>query len=133
MTWMLDTNTCSFVIRQRPLAVKERFDQVGHDKIAISAIVLAELQFGAALHPTLGTAILNDIEDFCQRLRVLAWTEAAARCYGQLRAQLQRAGTPIGNMDLLIAAHAVAENAVLVTNNGREFKRVQGLRSEDWL
>ncbi|WPL15753.1 tRNA(fMet)-specific endonuclease VapC [Thiorhodovibrio winogradskyi] len=133
MTWMLDTNTCSFVIRQRPIAVKERFDQVGHDNLAISTIVLAELQFGAALHPTRGTAILSDIEDFYQRLRVLAWTEAAARCYGQLRAQLQRAGTPIGNMDLLIAAHAVAENAVLVTNNRREFERVPGLRCEDWL
>ncbi|EIC20326.1 type II toxin-antitoxin system VapC family toxin [Thiorhodovibrio frisius] len=133
MIWMLDTNTCSFVIRRRPASVKERFEQVGDQNLAISVIVLAEMRFGAELHPTRSEAILEDIEDFRRRLRVLPWSEAAARCYASLRVHLQRSGTPIGNMDLLIAAHAVAEDAVLVTNNTGEFKRVSELRLEDWL
>jgi tRNA(fMet)-specific endonuclease VapC len=74
MLWMLDTNISRFVIRRRPLAVKERFDAVGHANLAISAVVLAELHFGAELHPTRGAAILRDIEDFRRRLRVLHWS-----------------------------------------------------------
>lgn len=131
--WMLDTNTCSFVIRRRPLSVKARFDQVGHANLVVSVIVLAELRFGAELHPTRRAGILRDIEDFRQRLRVLPWTEAAADQYARLRARLQRAGTLIGNMDMLIAAHALSEDATLVTNNVREFGRVPGLALEDWL
>jgi tRNA(fMet)-specific endonuclease VapC len=113
--------------------VKERFDAVGHANLAISVVVLAELLFGAERHPTRSKTIRGEIEDFRQRLRVLPWSEEAAWAYAQIRAHLQRHGTPIGNMDLLIAAHARAENAVLVTNNTGEFARVPNLRLEDWL
>ncbi|AUB83315.1 type II toxin-antitoxin system VapC family toxin [Candidatus Thiodictyon syntrophicum] len=133
MLWMLDTNTSSFVIRRRPPSVKARFDAVGHGNLAISVVVLAELWFGAELHPTRGTAIRHDIDDFRRRLRVLPWTESAAAAYAGVRAVLHGQGTPIGNMDLLIAAHALSLDAVLVTNNTREFKRVPGLRCEDWV
>ncbi|WP_295390807.1 PIN domain-containing protein [uncultured Thiodictyon sp.] len=133
MIWMLDTNTSSFVIRRRPPSVKERFDAVGHGHIAISVVVLAELLFGAELHPTRGAAIRHDIDDFSRRLQVLPWTAEAAAAYARIRAVLQGQGTPIGNMDMLIAAHALSANAVLVTNNTREFKRVSGLRLEDWV
>ena len=131
--WMLDTNTSSFVIRRRPLCVKDRFDAVGHSNLAISVVVLAELLFGAENHPTRGAAIRRDIEDFRRRLRVVPWSETAAVAYARIRAHLKRQGTPIGNMDLLIAAHALAEDAVLVTNNTREFNRVQELKLEDWV
>lgn len=133
MRWMLDTNTASFVIRRRPASVKRRFDAVGHGNLAISVVVLAELLYGAEIHPSRGDAIRRDIRDFCQRLHVVPWSEDAAAHYARIRAELRRAGTPIGNMDLLIAAHARAQRAVLVTNNQREFRRVNGLRLEDWL
>jgi tRNA(fMet)-specific endonuclease VapC len=133
MRWMLDTNTASFVIRRRPPTVKRRFDAVGHGNLAISVVVLAELLYGAKLHPTRGNDILADIEDFRRRLAVVPWSESAAAHYAEIRARLRRAGTPIGNMDLLIAAHASAEGATLVTNNLRELRRVDGLALEDWL
>jgi tRNA(fMet)-specific endonuclease VapC len=130
---MLDTNTASFVIRRRPAEVKARFDAVGHNKLAISVVVLAELWYGAELHPTRGDEIRRDIDDFRRRLNVLPWSVGAAAHYARIRTQLRKAGMPIGNMDLLIAAHALSENAVLVTNNLREFRRVSGLALEDWL
>jgi tRNA(fMet)-specific endonuclease VapC len=133
MAWMLDTNTASFVIGRRPIEVKRRFNAVGHGNLAISAVVLAELLYGAELHPTKGAQIRQDIDDFRRRLRVVPWSEQAATHYARIRASLRKAGTPIGNMDLLIAAHALADGAVLVTNNLREFRRVDGLRLEDWL
>jgi len=133
MMWMLDTNTCSYVLRRRPIEVKERFDVVGHEHLSISAVVLAELLFGAERHPTRGNEIRQDIADFRARLRVLPWSEPAAACYARIRAHLQRLGTPIGNMDLLIAAHALAADAILVSNNTAEFARVPGLRIEDWV
>lgn len=131
--WMLDTNICSYVLRRHPLTVKAHFDQVGPDQLAISTVVLAELLFGAAQHSTKGAEIRQDIDDMARRLEVMPWSAQAAEEYGRLRAFLQRQGTPIGGMDLLIAAHALAENAVLVTNNRREFERVPGLRLENWL
>jgi len=129
---MLDTNTASYVIRRRPLGVKQRFDAVGQANLAI-ALVLAELRDGAELYPTRSDDIHADIDDFCRRLAVVPWSETAAVHYGQIRATLRKAGTPIGNMDLLIAAHAQAEGALLVTNNQRGFRRVEGLTLEDWL
>ena len=133
MRWMLDTNTASYVIRKRPLSVRRRFDAVGHDNLAISVVVLAELLYGAELHPTRSDDIRKDIEDFRRRLDVVPWSDLAARHYARIRAKLRREGTPIGNMDLLIAAHARAQGAVLVSNNLREFQRVDGLALENWL
>ncbi len=132
MMWMLDTNICSYVIRRHPLGVKAQFDRAGADNLAISTIVLAELMFGAVRHPARADTIQADIRDFSSRLAVVSWSEAAANIYAGLRADLERKGTPIGNMDLLIAAHALAENATLVSNNTREFERVAGLQLENW-
>ena len=131
--WMLDTNICSCVLRRHPLTVKAHFDRVGPDQLAISTVVLAELLFGAVQHPTRGAEIRQDIDDMVRRLVVMPWSAQAADEYSRLRTFLQRQGTPIGNMDLLIAAHALAENAVLVTNNLREFGRVPGLQLENWM
>lgn len=131
MMWMLDTNICSYVLRRHPSSVKVRFDQVGHANLAISTVVLAELLLGATRHPN-GEPIRHDIQDMISRLAVLPWSEQAAERYAHLRVHLQRQGTPIGNMDLLIAAHALAEDAVLVTNSVREFERVPDLKLENW-
>lgn len=129
--WLLDTNICSFILKRRPPAVRERLEAISPDDVAVSAIVAAELRYGAARHPE--RARLNtEIEDFLSRLSILPWDDSASRAYGDLRAHLERAGNLIGNMDLLIAAHALARRACLVTNNKSEFQRVPGLRIEDW-
>ena len=99
MRYMLDTNTCSYVLRSRPASVKARFDEAGPDALAVSAVVLAELLFGAARHPA-GAVIRREIGDFVSRLTVLPWDEAAAEHYGDIRAELEKRGKPLGAMDL---------------------------------
>lgn len=128
--YMLDKDTCSYVLRSKPAGVRERFKAHGSDEIAISEVVLAELLYGAARHPTRSTEIAALVGDFASRLMVLPWN--AARVYGGLRAELEEQGLPIGNMDLLIAAHAIVHGAVLVTNNVRHFSRIKSLRLENW-
>jgi tRNA(fMet)-specific endonuclease VapC len=105
MRYMLDTSICSYVLRSRPPSVKARFDEVGGAALAISSVVLAELLYGAARHPK-AAAIRREIADLASRLAVLPWDEAAAEEYGVLRAALEKAGRPIGAMDMMIAAHA---------------------------
>ena len=129
--WMLDTEMCSYVLRKRPPKVKAKFEAVGSTGLAISHIVAAELYYGAARHPTRAEEIREAVDDFLGRLRVLPWNASVQ--YGALRAHLEAAGKPMGNMDLLIAAHALASDAVLVTNNIRHYKNVPRLRVENWL
>ena len=131
MRYMLDTNICSYVLRSRPASVKQRFDEAGPDALAVSAVVLAELLFGAARHPA-GAAIRREIGDFVSRLTVLPWDEVAAEHYGDIRAELEKRGKPLGAMDLLIAAHARSRGATLVSNDVRHFRRVEGLLVANW-
>jgi tRNA(fMet)-specific endonuclease VapC len=132
MHYMLDTNICSYVLRSRPDAVKQRFDEAVPDALGISTVVLAELLYGAARHPS-GAAIRREIRDFVSRLDVLPWDEAAAEHYGDLRAELERHGRPLGAMDLMIAAHARSRGATLVSNDVRHFARVEGLLVANWV
>jgi tRNA(fMet)-specific endonuclease VapC len=132
MRYMLDTNTCSYVLRRRPASVKERFDEAGAEALAVSAVVLAELLYGAARHPA-GAAIRREIGDFVSRLAVLPWDDAAAEHYGDLRAELEKRGKPLGAMDLMIAAHARSCGATLVSNDVRHFRRVKGLLVANWV
>jgi tRNA(fMet)-specific endonuclease VapC len=132
MQYMLDTTICSYVLRRRPASVKERFDEAGHDGLAVSSVVLAELLYGAARHPA-GGAIRREIRDFVSRLQVLPWDEAAAEHYGDLRAGLERRGRPLGAMDLMIAAHARSRGATLVSNDVRHFERIDGLLVANWV
>ena len=132
MRYMLDTNICSYILKNHPAAVKSKFDEAGAGNICISAIVLAELYYGAARHPK-GVVIRREIDNFVSRLVVLPWDEIAADHYGTIRASLEKAGTPVGAMDMLIAAHARSCGATLVTNNLREFGRINGLTSENWV
>ncbi len=132
MRYMLDTNICSYILKNHPASVKVRFDDVGSDALSISTVVLAELYFGAARHPK-GIAIRRDIDDFASRLSVLQWDEAAADHYGAIRAALEKEGTPIGAMDMMIAAHARSQTATLVSNNTRHFEMVPGLLIANWV
>jgi len=129
--YLLDTNIVIYVIKWRPPEVRETFNR-NHGRMAISAITLAELIHGAekSQNPARN---LDVVEDFCSRVTVLPYADAAAQHYGQIRASLERVGQPIGVNDLHIAAQARSEGLVLVTNNLREFQRIDGLRLENWL
>lgn len=131
MRYMLDTNICSYILKNHPVAVKQKFEEVGAGNICISSIVLAELYYGAARHPK-GIVIRREIGDFASRLVIIPWDEIAADHYGAIRASLEKAGTPVGAMDMLIAAHARSCGAALVTNNLREFERIKGLMVLNW-
>ncbi len=129
--YMLDTNTLIYVIKRRPIEVLERFNaNVG--RMVISSITLAELVHGAE-KSAFPERNLRTVEDFISRLDVLSYDQRAAFHYGSIRADLEKKGTPIGLNDLHIAAHARSEALTLITNNLREFSRVNGLISENWL
>jgi tRNA(fMet)-specific endonuclease VapC len=128
---MLDTNICSYILKNHPAAVKQKFEEVGTENICISSIVLAELYYGAAKHPK-GVVIRREIDDFVSRLVVLPWDEVVADHYGAIRTALEKAGTLVGAMDMLIAAHAKSCGATLVSNNLREFDRIKGLKTANW-
>lgn len=130
--YMLDTNICSYILKKRPVSVLKKFNEVGPENLSISAIVLAELCYGASRHPY-GDKIQADINDFAYRLSVISWSDQAARYYRDTRATLERAGKPVGNMDLMIAAHALSLDATLVTNNMRHFNPIPHLRLENWI
>jgi tRNA(fMet)-specific endonuclease VapC len=129
--YLLDTNTCIYIINRRPLAVFDRLAGLRAGQVAISSITGAELHFGVEKS---GSQRNRDaLEMFLAPLEVLAFDEAAMHEYGRLRAHLQARGTPIGALDMLIAAHAKALSAVLVTNNLSEFSRVPDLRLDNWV
>jgi tRNA(fMet)-specific endonuclease VapC len=131
LRYLLDTNLCIRVLRDRPAGVRERFN-VEAAGLCTSTIVLAELLYGAAksARPVENRA---EVERFVARLTLLPFDEDAAAHAGDIRAALDRAGTPIGGYDLLIAGHARSQGLIVVTGNLGEFTRVEGLRCEDWL
>jgi len=128
---MLDTNICIYIIKQKPPEVLKRFLEYQVGDITISAVTLAELRYGVAKSRYRGK---NDkaLDEFILPLEVLPFDEDATKSYGEIRAALEKAGTPIGSMDLMIAAHAASLDMTLVTNNTREFSRVSGLKVADW-
>jgi len=132
MLYMLDTNICSYILKNHPLSVKARFDEVGSELLAVSSIVLAELYYGAARHPK-GVTIRREIDDFTSRLKIVPWDEMAANHYGSIRTVLEKNGTLIGSMDMLIAAHARSLNATLVSNNTKHFENVPDLLIVNWV
>jgi tRNA(fMet)-specific endonuclease VapC len=130
MRYLLDTNICIYVINARPPAVLERFLAHEADGVGISAITASELYWG--VHKSGSARNLAALEKFLSPLTVLDYGLSAAQRYGELRAHLDRQGAPIGPLDQQIAAHALALDVTLVTNNLREFERVPALRLENW-
>jgi tRNA(fMet)-specific endonuclease VapC len=131
MRYMLDTHTCIFIIRRKPEHVFDRLKTLRVGDVGISSIVLSELQFGVAKS---GSPERNQkaLTEFLGPLELVDFPCQAATCYGNVRAELERTGQPIGAYDLLIAAHALYSKSTLVTNNTKEFGRVPGLEIEDW-
>lgn len=131
LTHLLDTNICVGIIRQRTPDVLARLQKMTPGTVGVSIVTVGELQFGAAksLRPQVNRSAL---EQFLLPLEILEFGSAAALHYGEVRAKLEKAGTPIGPLDTLIAAHAKSLNVTLVSNNLTEFRRVAGLKVEDW-
>lgn len=130
LQYMLDTNICIYVMKSYPPKLRERFNRLA-EQLCVSSITLGELYFGAEKSAR-RLESLQTIEQFAARLEVLPFPARASAHYGQIRAELERRGKPIGPHDMLIGAHARAEGLVLVTNNVREFQRLPGLRIEVW-
>ena len=129
---MLDTNICIYIIKKNPKDVLEKFKTFEIGDIYISSITLAELMFGAykSLHQQKNKSAL---EEFVSPLEITSFDDDAATHYGEIRAYLEKKGTPIGSLDMMIAAHARSLNLTLVTNNKKEFTRVPHLKVEDWV
>jgi len=132
MRYLLDTNICIYLIKKRPRQVLEKFDAYSVGEIGVSSITVAELQYGVrkSQRPVKNQQAL---QQFLLPLVIADFDEQAAIGYGEVRAVLEAQGTPIGPLDTLIAAQAISLDVTLVTNNVREFSRVQGLGFENWL
>ena len=128
--YLLDTNIISFHLRRSSLALDRRLRRTRAARVGLSVVTEMELRYGLARNPGLRIAPL--VEEFLSGMTVLPLTSDVARVYGRARAELDEAGTPIGPLDLMIACQALAARATLVTNNTKEFRRVRGLRCEDW-
>lgn len=132
MQYLLDTNTCIYIIKRKPVEVFEKFSKFSLGEIAISSITLAELEYGVSKSQFVENnriALFN----FLLPLEILPYTQAATFFYGELRAKLEREGKVIGSMDMLIASHALSTNLILVTNNFKEFSRIPALKLENWI
>lgn len=132
MKYLLDTNICIYLIKQKPPKVVERLQKVGVNEIGISVITLAELEYGVAKSNFPERNKLALIQ-FLAPFEILPFSENAASVYGRVRSALEKTGQIIGPYDLLIGAQALSERLILVTNNEREFRRIEGLTIENWL
>jgi tRNA(fMet)-specific endonuclease VapC len=128
--YLLDTNMASYVIKGNLPRVRERLVKVPMAEVGISVVTEAELRFGVARKPE-AARLETAVEEFLLRVEILPWDSAAAKSYAALRFTLERAGEPMGNLDMMIAAQALAAPAVLVTHD-RVFQRVKHLKIQDW-
>ena len=128
--YMLDTDICSYIIKENPKQLAKKF--IAHEKhdLCISIITYAELHYGAIKSKS--KEIIKKVKLFTGLLRIIAFDQKAAECYAVIRSELNNKGTPIGHMDLLIAASASAIDAVLVTNNTKHFKKISSINVENW-
>jgi tRNA(fMet)-specific endonuclease VapC len=129
--FLLDTSICIYIAKRNPPPVRERFEQLTADALAMSVVTWGELRHGAEKSQQRAKAMAA-LQQLQAAIRIAPLTEAVGRHYGEIRGALERKGQPIGSNDLWIAAHARAEGWVLVTNNERDFRRVEGLTVENW-
>jgi tRNA(fMet)-specific endonuclease VapC len=130
--YLLDRNICIYISKKRPPEVYQRFSELSIGDVGMSVVTLGELRFGAEKSQHREIA-LEKLEQLLRYLPVIISTEQTAEKYDVIRNQLEKMSQPIGNNDLWIAAHALSENCILVSNNLREFNRVENLRTENWL
>ncbi|MDP3110889.1 MAG: type II toxin-antitoxin system VapC family toxin [Thermodesulfovibrionales bacterium] len=131
MKFMLDTNTCIYIIKQKPPKALKHFEAYSVGEIGISSITLAELRFGVEKSQHIQKN-QEALDAFILPLEIADFDEKAAKVYGEIRAALEKAGNLIGSMDMLIGAHALSLGLTLVTNNVREFRKIKHLKVVDW-
>lgn len=131
LIYLLDTNVCIIYLKGKSLAVKQHFDSLKRNNIAVCSVVKAELFYGS-MRSNNPQKALQVQQTFLNQFISLPFNDACTLIYGKIRAKLAKAGTPIGSNDLLIASIALANNLILVTHNVSEFSRVPGLKLEDW-
>lgn len=129
--YMLDTDICIYISKRRPPEVKERFNRLKPGQVVMSAITYGELYYGAS-KSTHSAKALAELDRTIQGIPVAGLTSTVSEAYGTIRAALEKQGQVIGNNDLWIAAHAMALDVTLATNNDQEFLRVRGLSVENW-
>jgi len=129
---MLDTNICIYIIKNKPQSVKQKFQEFSIGELSISTITVSELMYGAFKSQFIEKN-LKAIENFLMPFEIVDYDYMASVEYGKIRADLERKGTVIGNMDMQIAGHALALDLILVTNNIKEFERVLGLKLDNWV
>jgi tRNA(fMet)-specific endonuclease VapC len=132
MNYLLDTNTCIYIINKKPLSAVKRIRTKRPEEVAISTITIAELEYGVARSkfPDRNRVALME---FLLPFTILEFDQSAATCYGIIRSSLDSLGKPIGAMDTLLAAQARSRDLILVTNNEKEFRRIEGLHIENWV
>jgi len=131
MLYMLDTNICSYIIRNKPLSIKKKLEEIEKEHtVALSSIVVSELLYGAKKKDS--PKLINIVSNFIDNFVICDYSKISAQSYSIVRTKLEKKGQIIGANDLLIASHALGIGAILVTNNTREFKRVENLIIEDW-
>jgi tRNA(fMet)-specific endonuclease VapC len=131
MKYLLDTNICIYIIKNNPTKVFDKFKSLSFGSVAISSITLAELNYGVAKSKNIEKNT-DALTKFLTPIEVLDFDFQASEVYGKIRTELEAKGTPIGPLDLLIAAHAISLNITLVTNNEKEFSRINVLKLENW-
>ena len=132
MNFLIDTNICIYIMNNRPQEVIQKFKSVDVGQIGISSITVSELHYGVCKSRRRKQS-LKRLEEFLIPFKILPYDENASKYYGEIRSQLEKQGNVIGPLDLLIAAHALSKELILVTNNEKEFKRIKSLKVENWV
>ncbi|MFZ0614127.1 MAG: type II toxin-antitoxin system VapC family toxin [Desulfobacterales bacterium] len=131
MKYLIDTNICIYIMNNRPPDILQKFKPFDPGEIGISTITVSEIQYGVAKSVRRKENQLR-VDEFLAPFEICAYDETAARSYGDIRVRLEKAGKPIGSLDLLIASQALSQNLILVTNNEKEFTRIKRLKVENW-
>lgn len=131
MKYLIDTNICIYIMNNHPPKVLEKFKELRVGDVGVSSITVSVLHYGACKSNRVKKNIQR-LEEFLSPFEILSYDDNAARFYGLVRSQLEKKGKVIGHLDLLIAAHALSEKLILISNNTKEFSRVKSLRVENW-
>ena len=132
MKFLIDTNICIYIMNYHPPEVLQKFKSIGVGKVGISSITVSELHYGACKSSYIKKNIKR-LNEFLSPFEILSYDENASRYYGKIRSQLEKQGNIIGPLDMLIAAHALSNNLILITNNVKEFIRIKSLQVENWV
>lgn len=132
MNYLIDTNICIYIMNKRPVSVIEKFKTMEPYEIGISSITVSELRYGVA-KSSQKNETAKRVNEFLLPFEILSYDLKAASAYGDIRSQLEQTGQTIGPLDLLIGAHAISRDLIIITNNTKEFSRIEGLVVENWV